>query len=389
MKILHAIISMDPAGGGPPIMAARLAAAQASLGCQTRIVSYRFPETQSRIATALQGIPGIAGVRLDELPPPGPLERFFASGVKPFVQPMLADVDLVHLHGVWDPLIYAVSRLAAKAGKPYVVTPHGMLDPWSLSQKRMKKQIALQLGYRRMLNGAAFLHFLNSDERDLTRDLQLTARSLIIPNGIFLEELDPLPARGKFRDAHRELAGAKIVLFLSRLHYKKGLDYLADAFAVVVKDFPDARLVVAGPDDGAKAAFEQQTARLGIADRVHLVGPLYGAEKIAALRDCDCFCLPSRQEGFSLAVTEAMACESPVVISAECHFPEVAQAGAGIIAKLNASDIAAGIKTVLQDADSAKRMGLAGRELVVSRFTWPKVAEQMIEGYQQAIQVRK
>jgi glycosyltransferase involved in cell wall biosynthesis len=389
MRILHAIISMDPAGGGPPIMAARLAAAQASLGCQTRIVSYQYPAAQRRIAAALQGIPGIAGVKLDDLPPPSPMERLFASGVGHLVQPMLADVDLVHLHGVWDPLIYAVSRLAAKAGKPYVLTPHGMLDPWSLSQKRLKKRIALVFGYRRMLNGAAFLHFLNSDERDLTRDLQLTVRSLIIPNGIFLEELDPLPARGKFREVHREFADAKIVLFLSRLHYKKGLDYLADAMAIVVKDFPDARLVVAGPDDGARAPFEHQTAKLGIADRVHLVGPLYGEEKIAALRDCDCFCLPSRQEGFSLAVTEAMACQAPVVISTECHFPEVRQAGAGIIAKLKASDIAEGIKTILHDADAAKQMGLAGRELVISRFTWPKVAQQMIEGYEQAIQDRK
>jgi glycosyltransferase involved in cell wall biosynthesis len=389
MRILHAILSMDPATGGPPMMAARLAAAQASLGCSTRIVSYQFPESQKRIAAALDGIPGIAGVKLDYLPAPSPIERLFAPGAKRLVQPMLSDVDLVHLHGVWDPVIYAVSHLAAKAGKPYVVTPHGMLDPWSLSQKRLKKRIALSLGYRRMLNDAAFLHFLNADELALTQSLHLNSPARIIPNGIFLEELDPLPPKGAFRAAHPEFADAKLILFLSRLHYKKGLDYLADAFAIVLKEVPDARLIVAGPDDGAKAAFEQQIARLGIAGRVHLVGPIYAAQKIAALRDCDCFCLPSRQEGFSLAVTEAMACESPVVISTECHFPEVREAQAGIVAELNASAIAAGIKTVLQDAPLAQKMGVAGRELVVSRFTWPKVAQQMIEGYQAALQVDK
>jgi len=142
---------------------------------------------------------------------------------------------------------------------------------------------------------------------------------------------------------------------------------------------------VAGPDDGAQGAFESQVARLGIAQRVHLVGPLYAAQKLAALRDCDCFCLPSRQEGFSLAVTEAMACETPVVISTECHFPEVKEAGAGVVAELNAPAIAAGIETVLRDPHAAAQMGQAGRALVVSRFTWPSVAQQMIENYRQVL----
>jgi glycosyltransferase involved in cell wall biosynthesis len=145
-------------------------------------------------------------------------------------------------------------------------------------------------------------------------------------------------------------------------------------------------LVVAGPDEGAKAAFEAQIANLGIADRVHLVGPIYGARKLSALRDCDCFCLPSRQEGFSLAVTEAMACEAPVVISTQCHFPEVKQAGAGIIVQLNAEAIAAALAAVLCDPAAARQMGRNGRELVVSRFTWPKVAEEMIDNYRRAIE---
>ena len=260
-----------------------------------------------------------------------------------------------------------------------------MLDPWAMRQKTWKKRLALTLGYRRMLNDAAFLHFLNADERALAERLHLNSPTRVLPNGIFLEELDPLPEKGAFRAAHPELAGARLVLFLSRLHYKKGLDFLADAFAIVGREFADAHLVVAGPDDGAKASFESQIARLGIADRVHLVGPIYAAQKLAALRDCDCFCLPSRQEGFSLAVTEAMACEAPVVISTECHFPEVKEFGAGIIAELNAAAIAAAIASVLRDPAAARQMGQNGRNLVVSRFTWPKVAKEMIDNYRQAM----
>ena len=106
-----------------------------------------------------------------------------------------------------------------------------------------------------------------------------------------------------------------------------------------------------------------------------------GRRSFAALVDCDCFCLPSRQEGFSLAVTEAMACRSPVVISTSCHFPEVREAGAGVITDLNATDIADGLMTVLGTHEQASMMGKAGRELVTSRFTWPSVAGQMIRAY--------
>jgi glycosyltransferase involved in cell wall biosynthesis len=385
MNVLHVIQSLDPAAGGPPVMAARLAAAQAALGAQTRIVSYRYPDADLRIAAMIGTIPGIGAVGLEPLSPPGKLERIFARQARRRLASILQDVDLVHIHGVWDPLLYAAASHAAKLRKPYVLTPHGMLDTWSLQQKKWKKRLAMLLGYRRMMNRAAFLHFLNSDEHASVTRLGLSASSRIIPNGIFLEEMDPLPDRGAFRSAHPKLAQAKIILFLSRLHFKKGLDFLADAFAIIAAKFPDARLVVAGPDDGARIGFEAQIARLGLAHRVHLVGPLYGIQKLQALRDCNCFCLPSRQEGFSLAVTEAMACEIPVVISTECHFPEVASEGAGIVAALNAGAIAAGIETILGDPQAARRMGIAGRAMVISRFTWPKVAQAMIEGYRQVI----
>jgi len=286
---------------------------------------------------------------------------------------------------VWDPLFYTAAGVAKKLGKPYVVTPHGMLDPWALGQKRWKKKLALALGYRRVLNNAAFLHYLNLDELRLTQNLHLKPPGKIVPNGIFLEEFDLLPEKGVLRAEHPEFAQAKLVLFLSRLHYKKGLDFLADAFAIVSREFADAHLVVAGPDDGARAAFESQIARLGIASRVHLIGPVYGPKKLAVLRDADCFCLPSRQEGLSVAILEALACETPVVITPGCHFPEAKESGSGIITELNAAAIAEGIATMLRDPAAARRMGQNGRKLIVSRFTWPQAAQQLINGYREVL----
>jgi len=371
------------------MVAARLAAAQAALGCQVQIVSYRIPDAEARINASLSTIPDIAAVKLEFFPSPSGAGRFLARGARRRLQPMVDQFDIIHLHGVWDTLIHAAGALAAERGKPFALTPHGMLDPWSLAQKRWKKRLALALGYRRMLNHAAFLHFLNADERDLVERLHLTSPTRVLPNGIFLQEFDPLPEKGAFRAAMPEIAGARLVLFLSRLHYKKGLDLLADAFAIVGREFADAHLVVAGPDDGVKASLESQIARLGIADRVHLVGPIYAAQKLAALRDCDCFCLPSRQEGFSLAIIEAMACEAPVVITPGCHFPEVSDSRAGIVAELDAPAIAAAIATILRDPDAAAKMGKNGRELVVDRFTWPNIAGQMVDDYRQVVLARK
>lgn len=385
MKILHVIPSMDPAAGGPPMVAARFAAAQAKLGCQMEIVSYRFPMAEARIISSLKTIPDFEKVKLEYLPPLTKFERIFARGARRRLQPYLRQFDLIHLHGVWDPIIYAIGRLSEKIAKPYVVTLHGMLDPWALDQKRLKKKIAMALGYKHMMDHAAFLHYLNVDELRLTENLHLKAPAKIIPNGIFLEEIDPLPEKGLFRAQHPEFAQARLVVFLSRLHYKKGLDYLADAFAIVAREFPDAHLVVAGPDDGVRADFESQIDRLGIKSRVHLVGAIYGPMKLAFLRDCDCFCLPSRQEGFSVAILEALACEAPVVISPECHFPEVKESNSGIIAELKPAAIAAGIAAILRDPAVARQMGQNGRKLVISRFTWPQAAQQLINAYSEVL----
>jgi glycosyltransferase involved in cell wall biosynthesis len=257
-----------------------------------------------------------------------------------------------------------------------------MLDPWSLSQKRWKKRMALALGYRAALNRAAFLHVLNADEQRLIAPLQLTTRSVVLPNGVFIEELEPLPSRGAFRTRHPSLGAAPFVLFLSRLHPKKGLDVLAEAFAEVARRRSDVHLVVAGPDDGAQGDFQRRVTAAGIGSRVQVVGPLYGRDKLAALVDAACFCLPSRQEGFSVAITEALACGVPVVISEACHFPEVAAAGAGVVVALEPSRIAEALELTLAHPAQAARMGAAGSALVRANYTWDAIAAKTLSAYQ-------
>lgn len=362
------------------MVATRLAAAQVQLGHDLAIVCYRVPGSEADIARATAGVPGFERVAVHAIEG-GTLERLTAGRARKVLGPLVSAADVVHLHGLWEPLLPVAAALARRAAVPYIVSPHGMLDPWSLAQRRLKKRLALALVHRRMLGSAAFLYVLNRDEARLIEPLRLGTPTRVIPNGVFLEEIDPLPEPGGFYARHAELGGKPFVLFLSRLHYKKGLDILADAFARVARDDADIHLIVAGPDDGARAEFESRVREANLADRVHLVGPLYGREKVQAMVDAACFCLPSRQEGFSVAITEAMACRLPVVISDACHFPEVADAGAGEIVPLDASATGDGLSRVLRDPQRRQRMGAAGRELVESRYTWPRVAELAIQAY--------
>lgn len=385
MRILHVVVGLDPALGGPPAVALRLAAAQAKAGHTVTLAAHDAPARREAIDKSLKPIPFIDQVRIVALLPEVRAGWFISKPALEALNAAIADTDVVHLHGLWEPLIREAAVNAHRLGKPYILTPHGMLDPWSLRQRWLKKKIAMLLVFRRVLKRAARLHLLNDDEVELLKPLRLNTPLVVIPNGVFLEEIEPLPAAGSFRAKHPELGDDRFVLFLSRLHYKKGLDHLASAFAIVAKSQPRLRLVVAGPDDGAKADFESRIAAAGLSGRTLVVGPLWGRDKFAAMVDCACFCLPSRQEGFSMAITEAMACGSPVVISKACHFPEVGEVGAGEVVDLSDDHVGAALQRVLADDAVARRMGQAGRKLVRSRYTWPVIADRAIATYQQML----
>jgi glycosyltransferase involved in cell wall biosynthesis len=385
MRILHVIPSLDPATGGPPMIAARLAAGQASLGHDVRMLCHDDPARREPVQRALEAVPFFDRVRVVALPSPTRWERWAGPSDRATVRQAIAEVEAVHLHSIWEAILRIAAVEARRAGKPYYILLNGMLDPWSLQQSALKKRIAMWMGYRRMFNGAAGLHLGNEDEKQLIAPLGLTPPGHIIPNGVFLEELDPLPAAGSFYANHPQLDGKPYVLFLSRLHYKKGPDVLADAFVIAAQTNDDVQLVVAGPDGGARAAFESQVRDLGIADRVHVVGPIYGNDKLAALRDALCFCLPSHQEGFSMAITEALGCGTAVVISEGCHFPQVATAGAGMVLPRDAKRFGEALIELINDPGRAKAMGDAGRKLVESHYTWPKIAQQTVKMYQKHV----
>jgi glycosyltransferase involved in cell wall biosynthesis len=383
MKIVHVISSIDPGKGGPQAVVMRLAAAQAELGHEVHVVSHADEPTLLQVGQLGLAIPGFHHIVWHILPPPGAIEEIFCRKARPVLTRVLADAGHLHVHGVWEPVLACAASVAVRLRVPYCVCPAGMLDTWSLGQKAWKKRVALALGCRRMLDNAAFIHALNRDEVELMRPLGLKAPAEIIPNGVFAEEFEVLPSADTFPALIGLPHDRRFVLFLSRLHYKKGLDLLAKAFHHVASQCPDVDLVVAGPDGGAEDDFRDLVRQFGLEKRVFMVGPLYGDTKLQAFSAAACFCLPSRQEGFSIAITEALASGTPVVITSACHFPEVASAGAGSVVSLDPVDIALALVDILDHPLAAQAMGRNGRQLVFENYTWPRIA-RMVAGLYEA-----
>lgn len=387
MRILHVIITLDPAWGGPPRVAARMAAAQATLGHEVRILSYGTPQIQQAVKEMTASIPGFAGVDLDYLEATGWKETLHAASARARLRELLGRFDVVHIHNVWDSIVRAGAAEAQRLPRtPYFIQPNGILDVWCMQQKRLKKLLALRLLYRRMLDSAAGLCLGNEDERQAIAPLGLKAPTTLVPlNAVFPEEVKTLPPAGNFYKRYPQLNGKPFIVFLGRLHIKKGLDFLADSFGIFAKSNATTHLVVIGHDEGAQSDFQQRIARHGVQDRVHLVGPLHGEAKWEAFRDASCFALPSRQEGFSIAITEALACGLPVVISNECHFAEVAQTGAGEVVELNAQKIADAFGRVFASDSNRARMSHAAKRLVETRFNCLLAAKDLVDVYQRAI----
>jgi glycosyltransferase involved in cell wall biosynthesis len=382
MRIAHVIPSLDPADGGPPAVAVRLAEAQARLGHDVLLLHLEpEPGRADAVAGLIASPPGDRRSKVRSVSNPRGLRGRLAcwqgtiAGHRP---------EIVHVHGLWQPEILAAVRECRRAGVPYVLETYGTLNPWALRQKRLKKRIFLAIVHRRLLREAAFVHALNDVEARHIVEASGGGSVEVFPNGVFLEEFESADA-ARGRRAVEGLGDAPYALFLARLHPVKGLDLLADAFADAARAVPRAHLVVAGPEDVGAAGFRASIREHGLEDRVHLVGEVAGAFKKDLLRGAACFVQPSRQEGFSVSILEALAAGRAVAITEGCNFPEVAEAEAGFVVPFRRDALSTAIARLLSDPDEAARRGQNGRSLVARRYTWEAVASQCLDAYRRGL----
>jgi len=311
--------------------------------------------------------------------------------------------QVLHTHGIWTYLSIGVPRWSRKNHKPYIVSPHGMLDAWALDNSKIKKKVAAALYERRHLRGAACLHALCQSEAKSIREFGLKNPIATIPNGIEIPEGRDLSSR--------YLVKKKIMLFLGRLHPKKGLENALRAWAASRSEAsPDSKpsnwqFVIAGWDQGDHEVRLKQLCEeleLSFADvpakqflsleassgqlsgfSVVFVGPVFGELKAQLLERANVFILPSFSEGLPMSILEAWAYELPVVMTDYCNLPEGFNADAAIHIDTEVEGMSAGMIKMIECSDAElKGMGINGLNLVKEKFTWPTIAAQMGELYQ-------
>src|SRR6266849_3845242 len=294
--------------------------------------------------------------------------------------------NLVHTHGIWTYLSVAVARWSKSNGgvapRPYVVSTHGMLDPWALQSSRWKKIIAGFAFERRHLENAACIHAINQAEAAAIRAFGLKNPICVIPNGVEIDARNVVKSASPPWAAH-VVGDRKVLLYLGRLHPKKGLSILLRGWKKAFKHEKDWILVIAGWDQGGhRLELEELTRELKIADSVQFIGPLFGKARDAAYQNADAFVLPSRSEGQPLVVLEAWSHARPVIMTPECNLPEGFEKGAAIRMSATVGGVAGALgKLFALQKPALEEMGRRGRDLVTKNFSWSQIASQMFAVY--------
>ena len=392
MKILHVIPSVAPRYGGPSRAVVEMCRALEANGVQTLIATTDADGT------------GRLDVKIGELvsyeqAPAIFFSRQWSEAFKysrplaQWLQAHVAEFDVVHIHAVFSHACLAAAGACRKQGVPYVVRPLGTLDPWSLKQKQLKKRLFWQLGVRKMLKGAAAIHYTTQAELELAEESLGLTRGVVIPLGI---ETDLLNEHEGAKDSGvKALSSFKppYVLVMSRLHQKKGLEVLLPAFLSLVKkpEFAKWQLVLAGDGESTYVASLKSLVKSGGGNgNVVFAGWLDGAQRKNTLRAASLLALTSYQENFGLCAVEALACGVPVLLSPHVNLAqEIEKAGAGWVAPLEGAALEQTLAASLRDERGRAERGALGKQLVQRRFTWDAVALALMNLYYKLLAVNE
>ncbi len=330
MKILRVISSMNPHGGGPIEGIKQVQLPLSEMGCEIEIVCCDSPDAVWLIDANLPIVHAL-----------GPAKNGYGYAKKllPWLKENSHRYDLVIVHGLWQYIGFAVWLALSGTSTPYYVFTHGMLDPWfkfTYPLKHLKKWLYWPWAEYRVLRDARRVIFTCEDERILARKSfwLYKVNEAVTAYGVANPPINRHELTTKFLAQYPQLQGKRIVLYLSRIHVKKGCDLLISAFSKVAKQDESLHLVLAGPDQtGWVPKLQAQAEALGIADRITWPGMLQGDVKWGAFYAAEVFCLPSHQENFGIVVAEALACGKPVLISNKVNiWREIEAEGAGLVA---------------------------------------------------------
>ena len=377
MKVLHVVPTLDPRQGGPGAAARGMAKHLLAQGVDTLICA-----TTAGPQWPSDGVPTV------QLPVTGsaifPLSFAYSPRLARWMEERVGDFDILHVHTIFNFTSAWACRVARRRDVPYVVSTCGMLDPWSLAQRRVKKSIWLRVIERANLNGAAAIHATSEEERRAASRYVEEAACVVIPLGVDLPRpriVEPVIVES--------VAGRKRILFLSRIGPGKGLERIVAALSGLrLRD--DFSFVIAG--SGAPA-YEQQLRRLvsaaGLDPVTQWSGFVSGETKDRLFRSADIFVLPSEHENFGIAIAEAMSYGKAVVISDRVHMHRLVNANsAGIVIGAGGESLAQALQRLLGDAALRARYGANAASVAARYFSWSSITPQLVDLYRRCVKDR-
>jgi glycosyltransferase involved in cell wall biosynthesis len=377
MNLLHVIPSVDPQGGGPIEGVRQLSSQMRQQGHCVEIVSLDCPDS---------GFLQDYTLKVHALGP-SRLGYRYNKRIVPWMRAHASRYDAVIVNGLWQYSSFATWRALAGGPTPYYVFAHGMLDPWfkrTYPLKHLKKWLYWPWAEYRVLRDAQAVVFTCEEERLLARESFSLYRcnEAVTAYGTAAPPPDAAALSEQFLRAYPSLQGKRLLLFLGRIHKKKGCDLLIDAFAAVAARDPRLNLVMAGPDqDGWSAELQQRARQSGIGDRISWPGMLHGDLKWGAFYSSEVFVLPSHQENFGIAVAEALACGKPVLISNKVNiWREIEADKAGLVAADTLSGtVDSLVRWLAMPPEAIAEMAVSARRCFANRFAIENVVNNLIE----------
>lgn len=407
MKILHVVRGLNQSSGTTHAILP-MAGEQARRGHEVWLYHVRKP------AGVLEAAPDSAFVKTRAFDLSLPFDHpGFSIGFARAVSRDIGRFDVVHIQAVRNFATWWTMRCAAGTGVPYIVAPQGSYEDWNLGRRSLRNRLYDRFFEIPLLNRAAKIHCLTRREVEQVRAMGITAECVVIPNGVHIDgpSSGSKPEANPAQSARKETDGLRRLLFLGRIHPKKGLDLLLPAFAQAAEKLPDLQLLIAGSDNGSgelvktiaaaeslfpgrvECSVELQApapARLHgiprpgenrVPARIVFLGEVKGEAKEACFALADAFILPSYSEGLPVAVLEALAHGLPAIVTDGCNLPEIAREGAGVLADTTSDGVADGILRLFADSAVLASCAERARRLVMERFSRPRIVDRLLALY--------